>query len=116
MGGGPPPRRRMPTGIGKVTKGRDDCDLAFTIDLVGVRRDATRGIRPGDVLEVRIQEQAGTSAAVCETADGKVVGALSGFRGLATLLDCLDGGTEYEAVVEAVGPTRCTVSVSRVSS
>ncbi|MFC7662421.1 hypothetical protein ACFQWF_05515 [Methylorubrum suomiense] len=82
----------MPYGMGQVRTGSDECDLTFTVDLIGVRRDATRGLQAGDVLEVDLVAGAGASTAVCRTADGATVGALAAFRGLVSLLGCLDQG------------------------
>lgn len=117
MGGGlPPKRRRMPYGMGQVRTGSDECDLTFTVDLIGVRRDATRGLQAGDVLEVDLVAGAGASTAVCRTADGATVGALAAFRGLVSLLGCLGQGVRFEALIEDVGATRCTVTVTRAEA
>lgn len=112
-GGLPPKRRRMPVGMGQVRAGPDACDLTFTVDLIGVRREATREVEVGDTLDVGLVGPPGSRAAVCLTPDGTVVGALAAFRGLVSLLGCLDRGVRFDAAVDDVGATRCTVTVTR---
>lgn len=116
MGGDPSQRRRIPkpAGIGRIRGGSDVCDVAFTVDLIGVRRAATDGVKQGDALGVGLEAGASGTAAICRTADGTVVGGLAAFEGLSTLLRCLAMGARYRAMVERVGATHCTVTVTRV--
>lgn len=116
MGGDPSQRRRIPSsaGIGRLRGGSDGCDVAFTVDLIGVRRAATDGVKRGDALVVGLETGATGNAAICRTAGGTVVGGLAAFEGLATLLRCLATGAQYRAMVQRVGATHCTVTVNRV--
>lgn len=117
MGGGDPTpnRRRPPPGLGRVRQGGDPCDLSFTVDLTGTRREAASRLRAGDILEVRLIGRGEGVAAVCAPPGGDPVGTLAGFGGLAALLDCLGRGVGYVAFVEEASPTRCVVNVARLT-
>jgi hypothetical protein len=109
---------------GKKTRGRtlppqarrlsdDPCDLEFQVELVGVRPSAASGLGAGDALAVVLNSRGSATSVVCQTAGGDAVGTLAAFRGLAQLIGCLRAGHEYEAVVQTVSATHCSVLVGR---
>jgi hypothetical protein len=92
----------------------DPCDLEFSVDLVGVRPDVLAGFAAGESLKVAVEVRGSAKSVVCKTRTGEVAGALAAFRGLAQLINCLDSGESFEAAVQAVTTTRCTVLVRRM--
>jgi NADPH-dependent ferric siderophore reductase len=91
----------------------DRCDLRFRIDLMGVRSENARRVRPGDVLEVFLVRDGLLRAVICQSDRGERVGALSAFPGLARLIECLEEGVQYSALVEKSSAQSCSVFVSR---
>ena len=98
----------------KETKERDPCDLTIDIDLEGLRQGILTGLALSSVLNVRLLEQGGFQAVVCETNNGDVVGALSAFKGLSTLVKCLTRGERYQVAITALESGRCHVFGGRV--
>lgn len=113
MSGLPLGRRRPLPKPRRPDAGADACDLQFTVDLIGIRRDVVAQVRAGDALAVSLVSEKAMVSAVCRTGDGAVVGALAAFPGLARLLSCLEQEVSYVAHVEEVAPARCVVTVSR---
>ncbi|ABS61957.1 hypothetical protein Plav_0334 [Parvibaculum lavamentivorans DS-1] len=94
-------------------QGADDCDLSFTVDLVGVQPEITSSLSFGDELLVTLKTNGAVTSVVCADERGEVAGTLAAFRGLARLIGCLRQGESYVAVVQAASPTRCMVFVRR---
>lgn len=90
-----------------------DCDMRFRIDLMGVRAVSAKRVRPGDLLEVRLLRDGQMRAVICQTEHGDKIGALSAFPGLAQLIECIEGGAQYTALVERSSAQSCSVFVSR---
>lgn len=99
-------RHQKPQNIG-------DCDMRFRIDLMGVRAASVKRVRPGDLLEVRLLRDGQMRAVICQTEHGDRIGALSAFPGLAQLIECIEGGAQYMALVERSSAQSCSVFVSR---
>lgn len=80
---------------------------------VGVRPEVAVGLTVGSRLTVAIEVRGSARSVVCKTSSGEVAGALAAFRGLAQLINCLDGGTSFGATVQAASSTQCNVLVRR---
>jgi hypothetical protein len=107
----PKQRRRASTSPRSTT---DPCDLEFSIDLVGVRPKVVAGLAVGSAMTVAIDVHGSARSVVCKADDGGVAGALAAFVGLAQLINCLDGGSQFEATVLTASSTQCKVLVRRV--
>lgn len=97
----------------KPDAGGDPCDISITLDLMGVRRDVATAISPGSSLEVSLINEGALVAVACTTADGDVAGTLAAFPGLVRLIDCIQSGVRFRALVEEASATRCVVTVER---
>ena len=95
-------------------EGGDPCDLHVELDLVGLQPEASKLLVAGEVLQVELVAMDNAVSVICRTANGRVVGALAAFRGLAQLITCIRQGVEYGASVIEASSTRCSVYVSRV--
>jgi hypothetical protein len=112
--GGYSPKKVRKLIVGETASGRaqEGCDLAFRVDLVGVRTEVSKTLVEGDELDVTLLTRDEVRSVVC--CKGKAVaGTLAAFRGLAQLISCLRQGHEYVALVEAVSSARCAVLVLR---
>jgi NADPH-dependent ferric siderophore reductase len=92
---------------------KDDCDIRFRIDLMGVRSESARKVRPGDILAVALLSDGNLRAVICQTEQGDRIGAVSAFPGLARLIECMEQGMQYSALVEKSSSQACSVFVSR---
>ncbi|WP_143750534.1 MULTISPECIES: hypothetical protein [unclassified Mesorhizobium] len=104
--------QRAPGGAAP-TKVGDGCDLEFRLDLVGIRTEVTSWLTGGEILTVRLVENATARSVVCSNSTGDVAGTLAAFRGLSQLIGCMATGAVYIAVVEQSSATRCAVQVIR---
>jgi hypothetical protein len=91
----------------------DGCDLHFRVDLVGLRTDVLKDVRPGDTLLVHISESGQWRSLTCVARGNHVVGTLAAFQGLAQLISCVEEGADYIAHVDFVSSSRCSVEVVR---
>ncbi|WP_299819167.1 hypothetical protein [uncultured Roseibium sp.] len=105
--------KKIKGGIAPPTIVGDGSALAFQTDLVGVQSNISEGLNKDDELTVSILTQGKIRSAVCETADGAVVGTLAAFLGLSRLIGDLERGIGYVAVVEFASFSRCSVKVFR---
>jgi hypothetical protein len=115
LSGFPPTKRKSVPGaaIQQVPQ-ESGCDISFRVDLAGVRRDVLQHVQPGEVLIVSLLQVGDAFSVVCSTRrENRLVGALAAFAGLSRLIACLHQGVQYNAVVEEVSTTRCSVFVSR---
>jgi NADPH-dependent ferric siderophore reductase len=112
MGGMKSPPKRA---AGRPWQGgaKDQCDIRFRIDLMGVRSQNAKKVRPGDTLEVSLLRDGNLRAVICQTDQGDRIGAVSAFPGLARLIECLEQGVRYSAVVEKSSGQSCSVFVAR---
>jgi NADPH-dependent ferric siderophore reductase len=92
---------------------KDDCDIRSRIDLMGVRSENARKVRPGDILEVSLLSDGNLRAVICQTEQGDRIGAVSAFPGLARFIECMEQGMRYSALVEKSSSQACSVFVSR---
>lgn len=93
--------------------GVDVCDLLIDVDLEGVRSKGLQGLAVGADLTVRLDRQGGLRSVVCVRTDGEVVGALSAFKNLSALINCLERQVEYSVRVTDIGPGSCHVRGGR---
>jgi NADPH-dependent ferric siderophore reductase len=107
------PSGKHSTARHRQESGQDKCDIRFRIDLMGVRSEIARQVRAGDVLEVVLAVDGGLRAVVCQTPQGDRVGAVSAFPGLARLIECIEQGVRYSALVERSSGQSCSVTVAR---
>jgi NADPH-dependent ferric siderophore reductase len=112
MGGMKSPPKRTGARHRQAAK-QGECDIRFRIDLMGVRTENARRVRPGDVLEVTLLSDGDLRAVVCQTDQGHRIGAVSAFPGLAQLIECLEQGVRYSALVERSTAQSCSVFVAR---
>jgi len=110
---GPKPDKNSPARDPRRPVGGGDCDQRFRIDLMGVRSAQAARLRPGDLLQVVLLYDGDLRAVVCQTDRAETVGALSAFPGLSQLIECMEGGATYSAIVERSSPQACGVFVSR---
>lgn len=103
------------SGIGGGT-GADACALRFAVDLESVDPAVLAGVPVGTTCAVALNRQGGYDVVVVVAPAGGVVGSLSGFPGLATLLRCIRDGNVYEATVTAKAANTCTVLVTRTAA
>ena len=109
-----------PTNPKRIARGlraseEDGCNFQFRIDLMGVRATVTSKVRAGDTLDLAIIREGELRAVVCLTDRGERVGSVSAFPGLARLIECMEAGTRYSALVERANERSCSVFVMRVT-
>ncbi len=112
----PPPEK---TGSGGSGGGSgegdgDACDLLIDVDLEGVRSSGLQGLLVDAELTVRLDREGAYRSVVCVRPDGVVVGALSAFRSVSTLISCLERNVEYAVRITEIGPGFCHVRGERV--
>ncbi len=91
--------------------GKDYCtDLVIKTNLSSVDANVLQGVKERDVLPVVAE---GVDGPVRVLADGKVLGTVLSSL-LLELLNCINGGTEYEAVVENIDGAKCQVRIAAV--
>lgn len=88
-----------------------DVGTSIQIDLIGVDLDTLPSVNVGDVLVVDILRGDQFHSAVCRTGDGQNLGSLAAFQGIARLIERLDAGEIFNAVVVDVGIGRCQVEI-----
>lgn len=115
MGGPRPDAKKAMSRSHRQPTGQDNCDLSFRIDLMGVRSAHAAKLRPGDRLHIVLLRDGDLRAVVCQTEQGDRVGAVSAFPGLSRLIECMESGVRYLAVVERSSPQSCGVFVARSS-
>jgi hypothetical protein len=99
-------------GTGGGSGGGGECPETLSTTLVGPVPGACA---PGDVLDVTIVATPPPPRVVCvHRATGRPVGAIGGVPGLGLLLECLEAGISYEAVVDAVSGGRVDVTLRKV--
>ncbi|WAJ29541.1 hypothetical protein [Antarcticirhabdus aurantiaca] len=96
--------------------GADDCALRFDVDLESVDPAVLAVVPVGTDCAVTLHRQGGYDVAVVVAPAGGIVGSLSGFRGLATLLRCIRDGNVYVAAVTARTANTCHVLVTRAAA
>jgi hypothetical protein len=114
MSGMKPLKPQQPAVVRRQETSRDECDLRFRTDLMGVRAAAAQHVRLGDVLRVSLVRDGQMRSIVCVTRSNEIVGSLSAFPGLVQLINCIEKGEEYVAYVEKSNMRSCTVQVSRI--
>jgi hypothetical protein len=94
-----------------VNGGDDYClRLEITTNLATVNIDVLSKTQEGDVLPVSVQ---GADGPVVVLNDGDILGSiLSRFQ--VKLINCINKGTEYEALVEKIDGAICQVKISAV--
>ena len=100
-GGGEMPRSMQ-------SRGNACMDLDITTNLASVDADVLKRVKEGDVLPVKAL---GTDGPVVVIKDGETVGTVLSSK-LVQLLNCMNGGTEYEAEVLKVEEAICQVRIS----
>lgn len=102
-GGGVAPR--------PISNDSDYClNLKIKTNLSSVKAEVLAKCNVGDVLPLTAE---GVSGPVHVMKDGEVLGTvLSGM--LLELLNCMNGGTEYEATIEKIDEAICQVTISAV--
>lgn len=102
-GGGVAPR--------PISNDSDYClNLKIKTNLSSVKMDVLAKSKVGDVLPVVAE---GLNGPVHVMKDGEMLGTiLSGM--LLELLNCMNGGTEYEATIEKIDEAICQVTISAV--
>lgn len=103
IGGGEMPRSMQ--GGGNVCM-----DLVITTNLASVNVDVLKKVNEGDVLPVKAL---GTDGPVVVVKNGETVGTVLSSK-LVQLLNCMNGGTEYEAEVLKIEEAICQVRISAV--
>ncbi len=92
--------------------GASACPATLPATLVG---PVPGSCAAGDLLDVTRMATPPPARVVCvHRGTGRKVGAIGGVPGLGRLLECLDEGVAYEAVVDAVAGGRVEVTVRRV--
>ncbi len=116
-----PPTKKSTSGpkapnpdAGKPGSVQDPCDLTIDVDLEGVRAEGLKGLVVGEKLGVRLDRAGSLRSVVCIRNDGVAVGALSSFRNLSQLLNCLERGVQYTVIVKRVAKGSCRVQGGRV--
>lgn len=103
IGGGEMPRPMQGTG--------DACmDLVIITNLASVNDDVLKKVKEGEVLPVAAQ---GADGPVVVIKDDEVLGTVLSSK-LVQLLNCMNGGTEYEAEVLKIEDAICQVKISAV--
>lgn len=91
----------------------DPCDLQIDVDLEGVRAPALSGLKVGDPLAVQLSQRGKFTSVVCVDEKGAIVGALSAFSGLSSLINCIRRGHQYSVRIVSIGTSSCHVSGGR---
>lgn len=94
----------------------DACALRFAVDLESVDPVVLAGVSVGTICAVTLNRQGGYDVVVVFAPSGGIVGSLSGFPGLATLLRCIRDGNVYAASVTAKTTNTCNVLVTRTAA
>ncbi|MBB3998371.1 hypothetical protein [Aureimonas pseudogalii] len=98
---------------GAAASGADRCDFRFDADLESVDPTVLATVPVGTACTVILHRQGSYDVVVVVAPSGGFVGTLSGFRGLANLIDCIRGGNVYSATVTAKTANTCRVRVAR---
>jgi hypothetical protein len=98
---------------GRPGGGTDACDLLIDADLEGIRPKGLDGLAVGMDLIVRLDRQDNYRSVVCVRSDGEIVGALSAFRSVNTLVNCLEDEVGYVVRVMSIGSGSCHVRGGR---
>jgi hypothetical protein len=89
-----------------------DCPLTFKAALIGPVAGACA---VGDVLDVIFQSTPPPGRIVCvHRGTGATVGAIGGIPGLSKVIECLQAGVQYEALVNNIAGGRVDLTVNRV--
>ena len=103
IGGGEMPRPMQGKG--------DAClNLVIIINLASVDTEVLKMVNVGDILPVEAQAADGP---VVVMKDGEVLGSVVSSK-LMQLLNCMNGGTEYEAEILKIEEAICQVKISAV--
>lgn len=103
IGGGEMPRPMQ--GKGEACE-----NLVITTNLASVDADVLQKVEEGEVLPVDAQ---GADGPVVVMKDSRILGTVLSSK-LMQLLNCMNGGTEYEAVVQKLKDAVCQVKISAV--
>jgi hypothetical protein len=84
------------------TGGKNKCALDKLVQLQRVDPGAAKGLNKGRHLIIKLHREAAVRSVVCLRPDtGKYVGAIA-YSGVATLIECLEGGQQYEGTVKTI--------------
>lgn len=114
MGGREDPSK-IPPATAKGLSSANNCDLNFRVNLVGVKGQAAATLVAGAELSIRPERVGQYVALLCVTSGGDIVGTLAAFVGLAKLVECMQSGIRYQAIVVSVSATSCSVDVKRLA-
>jgi len=99
-------------GAGELVGRALDCPETLSATLVG---PVPNGCAVGDILDVVRMASPAPPRVVCVHRSSRVtVGAIGGVPGLGILLECLERGVNYEALVESVAGGRVDVAVRKI--
>ena len=80
--------------------GIDPCDIVQDAPLNSPQQSVVSGLTVGDVLVVALTGVAPNEQLIVQTASGQIAGSLT-HRGHIAVIDCINAGVSYEAVVSA---------------
>jgi len=86
-------------------------DVQRTIEAAVGGAPVATTVRTGDTLDVAIVREGELRAVVCQTERGDSVGSVSAFPGLARLIECMEAGVRYFALVERSSERSFVVSL-----
>jgi hypothetical protein len=101
------------TGAGGSSGGGDPCDLVQTAPLNSPQRAVISTLNIGDRLDVVLTGSPPRQILQVRTTAGGVAGSLT-HRGHLQIIDCINQGHSYEAIVVSLSGAFVTVRVQRV--
>lgn len=108
------PKSRSPrtSGGGGAGGGADDCDFVQTAPLNSPQRAVVSTLSVGAVLEVALTGSPPRQVLEVRTSAGAAAGTLT-HRGHLQIIDCINQGHSYEAIVVSISGGFVTVRVQR---
>ncbi len=103
-------------GLGSGGGERRDCSSLF-IDTVlnSPVSKVIAQLKKGDTLKISLEAQKSGKSLVAKTADGKIAGSLTPAE-MAQLIECMDEGFHYVAIVVGIDGGQCRVQIRPIRS
>jgi hypothetical protein len=92
--------------------GEESCEnLVITTNLASPQANVINGLTVGDILTIQAASASGPIQAL--NSNNQIAGSIVS-REQIRLLNCINGGTQYEAEVLALNTGQCTVQISAI--
>lgn len=104
MGGDSSPSKKSPRKVQApaATRGKDPCDIRLTTRLAHVRTTQSAHLSPQAALTVEVEQVLSRKTIVCRRRGNREAVGYVLARGAADLINCIEEGNEYTAIVTKV--------------